>query len=205
MFIPLLISFVLFVITFGKLCNMYYLMAFLPLCLVSMMTFNYVENRGIKTGLLIVLFICIGFYGCNPALHFVEDLILQREKEVVIYDNFHHCIENIPESERDSIYNYNLKSLGTSMLQHENLIQCNRVLFSTLTFDLPTLWKEETSKPFVPPKWFLFTPNRTYDDYDIMYIVENYDIAYSFYYDKLYFKNPRIGEDMYVYLYCRRD
>ena len=204
-FIPLLISFVLFVITFGKLCNMYYLMAFLPLCLVSMMTFNYVENRGIKTGLLIVLFICIGFYGCNPALHFVEDLILQREKEVVIYDNFHHCIENIPESERDSIYNYNLKSLGTSMLQHENLIQCNRVLFSTLTFDLPTLWKEETSKPFVPPKWFLFTPNRTYDDYDIMYIVENYDIAYSFYYDKLYFKNPRIGEDMYVYLYCRRD
>ena len=202
---PVLISFVLFIATFGKLFNMYYLMAFLPLCLVSMMIFNFVEKKRIKVGLLIVLFVCLVFYGCNPALHFVEDLILQREKELVIYDNFHHCIENIPESERDSIYNYNLKSLGTSMLQHENLIQCNRVLFSTLIFDLPTLWKEETSKPFVPPKWFLFTPDRTYDKYDIMYMLQNYDLVYSFYYDKLYFEKPHIGEDAYVYLYRRRD
>ena len=202
---PVLISFVLFIATFGKLFNMYYLMAFLPLCLVSMMIFNFVEKKGIKVGLLIVLFVCLVFYGCNPALHFVEDLILQREKELVIYDNFHHCIENIPESERDSIYNYNLKSLGTSMLQHENLIQCNRVLFSTLIFDLPTLWNEETSKPFVPPKWFLFTPDRTYDKYDIMFMLKNYDLVYSFHYDKLYFEKPHIGEDAYVYLYRRRD
>ncbi len=203
--IPLSISFVLFVITFGKLCNMYYLMAFLPLCLVSMMTLNFAVNKRLKKGFIVVLFICIAFYGFNPALHFVEDLILHKEKELVIYDNFHHCIENIPESERDSIYNYNLKSLGTSMLQHENLIQCNRVLFSTLAFDLPTLWKEETSKPFVPPKWFLFTPDASYDKYDVMYILKNYDLAYSFHYDKLYFKKPHVREEIVVYLYHRRD
>ena len=203
--IPLLFSSVLFIATFGKLFNMYYFMAFLPLCIVSMMTLNYVENKRIKAGLIVLLFICVAFYGCNPALHFVEDLILHREKELVIYENFHHCVENIPENERDSIYNYNLKSMGTSMMQHENLIQCNRVLFSTLTFNLPTLWKEESSKPFVPPKWFLFTPNGRYNKYDVMFIRENYDLSCSFHYDKLYFKKPRIGEEMHVHLYRRRD
>ena len=148
---------------------------------------------------------CIAFYCSNPALHFVEDLILHREKELVIYDNFHHCIENIPESERDSIYNYNLKSIGTSMLQHENIIQCNRVLFSTLTFYLPTLWKEETSKPFVPPKWFMFSPNRRYNKNDISFILHYYDLSCSFNYDKLYFKKPYIGEKMDIYLYRRKD
>ena len=203
--VPMLISFLFFIITFGKLFSMHYLMAFLPLCIVSMMTLNYVENKRIKLGLIVILFICIAFYGGHPALHFVEDLILHREKELVIYENFHHCIENIPETDRDSIYNYNLKCIGPSMMQHENLIQCNRVLFSILTYNLPTLWKEESSKPFVPPKWFLFSPNRKYNKYDIMFIMENYDLSCSFHYDKLYFKKPRIGEEMDIHLYRRKD
>ena len=202
---PVLISCVLFIATFGKLCNMYYLMAFLPLCIVGMATFNYTEKRKVKAVLLSVLLICLAYYSCSPALHFVNDLLLQNEKDIVIYDNFHHCVENIPENERDSIYNYNLRHIGTSLMHHENLLQCNRILFTSLFFYLPTLWEEETSKPFLPPKWILFTPDSRYFKDDFMFILENYDLYCSFRYDKRYFEKPRIGDDMDVYLYCRKD
>lgn len=203
--IPILISCVLFILTFGKLFNMYYLIAFLPLCVVSMMTFSYIEKRKAKIILLSITSICIAFYACNPMLHFVEDLILHKEKELVIYKDFRHCIENIPVQERDSIYNYNLKSIGTSMMQHENLLQCNRVLFTSLTFNLPTLWKEETSKPFIPPKWILLSPYNRYNKDDIYFILENYELSCSFHYDKLYFEKPRFGEEMDICLYHRKD
>lgn len=203
--IPVLISFVLFIITFGKLFNMYYLMAFLPFCIVGMMTFNYNENRKSKAVILCISLICIAYYGCGPAIHFINDLILHKEKEIVIYENFHHCIENIPEIERDSIYNYNLRNIGTSMMHHENLLQCNRVLFTSLTFYLPTLWKEETSKPFVPPKWIMLSPNKRYNKNDVYFILDNYDLSCSFHYDKLYFKKPHVGEEMMIHLYRRKD
>ena len=203
--IPILISFVLFVITFGKLFSMYYLMAFLPFCLVGMMTFNYIENRKTKTIFLSISLICIAYYACGPTLHFINDLVLHKEKEILIYENFHHCIENIPENERDSIYNYNLKNVGTSMMHHENLLQCNRVLFTSLTFYLPTLWREETAKPFIPPKWFLITPNRKYNKYDYLFILNSYDLVCSFHYEKLYIEKPRIGEEMDIHLYRRKD
>ena len=203
--IPVLLSIFLFVTTFGKLCNMYYLMAFLPLCIVAMTTFGFKEKKKLKYGLCGVLAICMAYYFCNPLLHFVEDLVLQKEKEVAIYNDFHHCISIIPENERDSIYNYNLHSPATSMMQHEGLLQCNRVLFTSLAFDLPTLWEEETAKPFIPPKWILLSFEKKYDEEDAYYVLGAYEEACSFHYDKLYFRTPYIGDEFDVYLYRRKD
>lgn len=205
MLIPLSISIILFVVTFGKLCNMYYLMAFLPLCIVAMATFDFQKQRKTQYGLCGVLALCVAYYACNPVLHFVEDLVLQNEKEVTIYHDFHHCISVIPENERDSIYNYNLHSPATSMMEHEGLLQCNRVLFTSLAFSLPTLWKEETSKPFIPPKWILLSFDKKYEKEDVYYILEAYDMACSFHYDKLYFHTPHVGDEFDVYLYRRKD
>lgn len=203
--IPMAISIVLFVLTFGKLCNMYYLMAFLPLCIVAMATIDFQNRKKAKYALCGVLALCVAYYACNPLLHFVDDLLLQNEKEIAIYNDFHHCISVIPENERDSIYNYNLHSPATSMMEHEGLLQCNRVLFTSLVFSLPTLWKEETSKPFIPPKWILLTFDKKYEKEDVLYILDAYEEACSFHYDKLYFQTPHVGDEFDVYLYRRKD
>ena len=201
--IPFLISFGLFIGTFGKQCNQFYLIAIIPLCIIGMMTFHFSENKRVKCWLCGVLFICMMFYSCNPMFHFVKDFVLHKEQELAIYEDFHHCIEKIPENERDSIYNYNLYWHGTSMMEHERLLPCNRVLFSMLVFSLPTLWKEETDSTFCPPKWILVSPNKYIKDNDAYFIMENYKLSYTFHYDKRSFKKLRFGDDFDVYLYRR--
>ena len=202
--IPALISLFLFAGTFGTLCNMYYLMAILPLCIVDMMVIDFFGKRKVNYCLGGVFLVCMAYYACNPLLHFVEDLICHKERELVIYDDFHRCIENIPEVERDSIYNYNLYSPATSMMQHEGLIQCNRVLFTSLVFCLPTLWDEEMSQPFIAPKWLMVSWDVPYEYEDAIFIIDNYDLCCEFMYDKVYLEKPKVGEALKVCIYRRK-
>ena len=58
---------------------------------------------------------------------------------------------------------------------------------------------------FIPPKWFLITPNRKYNKYDYLFILNSYDLVCSFHYEKLYIEKPRIGEEMDIHLYRRKD
>lgn len=203
--IPFLMSFCLFIGTFGKQCNQFYLIAIIPMCIICMMTFNFSENKKAKSCLCGILLTCMMFYSCNPMFHFVKDFVFQKEQELTIYEDFHRCIEKIPENERDSIYNYNLYWHGTSMMEHEHLLPCNRVLFSMLVFSLPTLWKEETDGAFYPPKWILVSFNKYIKNDDVYFIMENYKLSYTFHYDKKSFKKLKFGDEFDVYLYCRND
>lgn len=203
--ISFFISFLLFVGTFGRFCNAFYLIAVLPLCIVSMITFNLNEFKKTK---LIVSIISAGgivFFGSIVFFHFINDLILQNEKEVAIYDNFHRCMEIIPKEEQDSIYNYNLYWHGTHMMEHEKLLQCNRVLYTSLTFMLPTLWKEETTKPSISPKWIILSFDKIYNSSDIHFIQNKYELCCSFQYNNQYLSRPKIGDSFMVYLYKRID
>ena len=98
--VPFLISFCLFIGTFGKQCNQFYLIAIIPMCIICMMTFNFSENKRTKSCLCGILLTCMMFYSCNPIFHFVKDFILQKEQELIIYEDFHRCIEKIPENEK---------------------------------------------------------------------------------------------------------
>lgn len=199
--IPLLISFFLFLLTFGKLCNSFYLMAILPLCVVGMAFFSIEKRKRLKSSLLGLAFVSAIVSGSMVFFHFVNDLVLQHEKEVIIYRDFHRCIENIPESERDSIFNYNLFWHGYGMMQHENLLQCNRV---SIAYDLPTLMKEESSRPFVSPKWIMLSFNMKYYQEDAYFILNNYELVETFHYDRLYFQKPKIGNDLEISIFRRK-
>lgn len=200
--VPFLISFLLFVGTFGKLCNAFYLIAILPLCIVSMMTFNSKKFRKTKLTLGIISIGSIVSLGSIVFFHFVNDLVLQKEKERAIYENFHNCIQNIPENERDSIFNYNLFWHGYSMMQHEKLLQCNRV---SLAYNLPTLMKEETSRQITLPKWIMVSFEMQLYEYDAYFILNNYELISQFKYDRLYLKKPKIGNEFNVCFYHRKD
>ena len=199
--VPFIISLCLFVATFGKLCNSFYLIAIIPLCVVAMMTVDMKQQKSIKLVLCGLIMVSMVFYVGNNAKH----ILLQNNKLTVIYDDFHHCIENIPEMERDSIYNYNLFWHGTHMMEHESLLQCNRVLFTALVFKLPTLWKEEAKKPFIPPKWIMLSFDMPHMANDANFIKKHYELSCSFHYDINYFHKESKGEVFEVFFYRRKD
>lgn len=203
--IPILLSLLLFVGTFGKQCNSFYLMAVIPLVVTSMTSIELAAKRKAIYWPVGMMALCLAFYVSSPILHIANDLILQKEKERDIYGNFHHCIQGIPETDLDSIYNYNLYWHGTSMMEHETLLPCNRVLFTALVFHLPTLWKEETQTPFTPPKWILFSFDKQYKKDDVDFIMENYELSCSFHYDKRFFISRQFGDDFDVSLFRRKD
>ena len=202
---PILLSLFLFAGTFGKQCNSFYLMAVIPLVVTSMTSIELTTKRKVICWPMGIMALCLTFYVSSPMLHIANDLILQKEQERDIYWNFHHCIQNIPEADRDSIYNYNLYWHGTSMMEHETLLPCNRVLFTALVFHLPTLWKEETQTPVTPPKWILLSFDKQYKKDDIYFIMENYELSCSFHYNKRFFISRQFGDDFHVCLFRRND
>ena len=134
--------------------------------------------------------------------HLVNDLILRNEKEKTIYTHFERCINDIPAIERDSIFNYNLFWHGYNMMEHQELLQCNRV---SLAFNLPSLMKEESEKPLSMPKWIMVSFELGIYDYDIHFIRNNYELVHQFHYDRLYFQHPKIGKSFNVCFFRRKD
>ena len=200
--IPFFISIVFFVGTFGKLCNSFYFTAILPLFIVVLMTISFQEHKTINLVFGASIMLSTLFLGSINIFHFVNDLILRNEKEIAIYNDFHRCVDKIPETERDSICNYNLFWHGHSMMEHEKLLQCNRV---SILFDLPSLMQEETTKNDYPPKWIIISWNRKTIETDRLFVHYYYDLIDSFPYDRLYLTKPRIGDSFEICLYRRKD
>lgn len=200
--IPFLISITLFAATFGRLCNAFYLIAIIPLEVISWATMDKTSYRKPTILLGSMAMICSLFLGSIVFFHILNDLILRKEKEVIIYNDFHRFVDSIPRAERDSIFNYNLFWHGYGMMEHEELIQCNRV---SLAFDLPSLMKEEAGHSLPKPVWIMICPEFKYYKEDARFILDNYELSFVLNYDRLYFKNPRVGNLFHVYFYRRRD
>ena len=199
--IPALISYAIFSISSGTRCFTHYLMALLPLFVVGLMTFDFKQYRKINLVLTIVAIVPLANYLIRPVGFFFNDLVLQKEPFKTSYCEFHRCIEEIPEAERDSIYNYNMSGIGVGMLQHEGLLQCNRVLFSPLAFHLPKLHNEEISKPFIMPKWILISGDKSFDMEDALFIQENYELKNYFEHNTKYVEGLNVGEVSTVCFY----
>lgn len=203
--IPTMLSYGFFILSSGTRCFTHYLMAILPLVIVLMMTMptKFRSKQNLAMGILLLESFC--FYLPIPLALTINDLILKNDKYSVIYDSFHQCLENIPENERDSIYNYNLLGNGAGMMQHEGLLQCNRVFFSKFAFEMPTLHEEEIAKPLVPSKWLMVAWEYYYTNADANFILDHYDEICSFKHDRVYCKKPLIGNQLIVYIYRRKD
>ena len=163
------------------------------------------KNKKKRKPVLIALsLISVFFYLPIPLAFAVNDLVLKNDKYSVIYEDFHHCIKDIPEIERDSICNYNLLGNGYGMLQHEGLLQSNRVCVSYVTINMPSLWKQ-TIGQVKKPKWILVSWDRFFTNEDAYFILSNYELYCEFSHDRQYLEKPKIGQVFQVYLYRRKD
>ncbi len=203
--LPVLFSYAIFILSSGKRCFNHYLIAVLPLIVVNLMTIDFAKHRKINLVFALLTLLPLSSYLITPMGYLVNDLILGKEPFKMTYGEFHRCIEEIPELERDSIYNYNLSGFGAGMMQHEGLLQCNRVLFTPLAFNLPTLFEEETSKPFNPPKWIMISWNMKVKRNDGLFIIGNYDLKYTFKHNRIHLIKPRKDKTFKINLYRRKD
>ena len=203
--IPSLLSYAIFICSSGTRCFTHYLMATLPLLVVCLMTIEFEKHRRINLVLTLATIIPLLSYLVRPVGFFFNDLVLQKEPFKTSYREFHHCIEEIPETERDSIYNYNLSGIGAGMMQHEGLLQCNRVIYSPLAFHLPRLHKEEIAQPFTMPKWILISGDKSYDEEDVLFIQEYYELKDYFEHNTRYIKGLNMGEQTSVCFYRRKN
>lgn len=203
--IPSILSYLIFVSTSGTRCFTHYLMVILPLIVVCMITIDSKKQRKINFILSLVALIPLSSFLIRPVGFFINDLVLNKEPFKTSYDEFHCCIEEIPDTERDSIYNYNLSGIGAGMMQHEGLLQCNRVIYSPLAFNLPKLHNEEISKPFIMPKWILISGDKTFYEEDALFIQENYELKNYFDHNTQYIKGLNYGEQTMVCFYRRKD
>ena len=203
-FIPILVSYFFFILSTGTRCFTHYLMATMPLFVVGLATIDFDKHRKINLILSLVAIIPLLSYLIRPVGFFVNDVIMNEEPFKTSYGEFHRCIEEIPETERESIYNYNLSGIGAGMMQHEGLLQCNRVLYSPLAFHLPRLHREEVSKPFVPPLWILISGDMSFEAEDAMFIQENYELKNYFEHNTQYIKGLEVGNLITVCFYRRK-
>lgn len=203
--LPTILSYFLFICSTGNRCFTHYLIVTLPLIVICMMTIYSERRRKINIILSLIALIPLSSFLIRPVGFFFNDLVLNKEPFKTSYGEFHRCIEEIPETERDSIYNYNLSGIGAGMMQHEGLLQCNRVIYSPLAFHLPRLHNEEISKPFIMPKWILISGDKSYDKEDALFIQEYYELKDYFVHNTQYIKNLNLGEQTTVCFYRRKD
>lgn len=202
--IPCLLSYTLFVLTFGTHCFTHYLISLLPLSVVMLMTIRHERQKNNRWALIPLSLVAVLFYLPVPVAFFVNDVILGNDKYAVIYNDFHQCIDQIPETERDSIYNYNLSGSGVGMMQNEGLLQCNRVFYTAFAFEMPILHQKETEKSFQAPPWILVSWDRHFEEDDAYFILGQYDEVCSFEHNRIYWQKPQIGNTMEVKLYRRK-
>lgn len=198
--LPIVLAYLLFLLTFGTNCFGHYLQVMLPVFLITILTLDtqYVIVKKVLLSLVLlpVLVFLIRPIGCMALEAFGKDKYSEN------YSNFHNIIEQIPAQERDSIYNYNVDGCGCAILLHEGLIQSNKVLFARFSFCLEALKKDKLPLEAEKPLWIMITRGYYYPA-DILYLRDYYTEQYVLNYDNTQI-NGLFGMKEEIYFFRRK-
>lgn len=172
----------------------HYFTVFLPLILLFWVFLT--SQRNMATIILsIALFYCCSYGSKANYIKGARVETLSRLKTIYkedvrirsFYEETDKLLANVPENERDEIWNYNLmwgNYPEFSILFHSSLVQCNRVPYFPMNMVDKVLRESESIKEH-RPKWIILTHNYDADeewykfqsDYD--YIMSNYRFVAS--------------------------
>ena len=197
--LPMVLSYLLFLLTFGTKCFSHYLEVMIPIFLIIISTSQtrFVIVKKVMFSLVVLTALV---FLVRP-LGFLAWEVLDKDKYLKIYSDFHTIVEKIPEIERDSICNYNTDGFGCGLLLHEGLIQSNKVFYSALSFWLEGLKDDKLSLEEEKPLWVMIVHGRNTHS-DLMYLRENYDELYVLHYDNVHINanfNFHVEKDIYFF------
>jgi len=202
--IPIVISYLLFLLGFGTKCIEHYQVVMVPLYVISISTFDIQKNWLRKLSFCLLALILLAFL-VRPMGFLFYEVILGNDKFEQNYADFHEKIKEIPEAERDSIYNYNLYLCGHDLLCRENLFQCNRISLSPFSFGMGSLQEKRASLQEERPLWIMICHDVVIPA-EMPYIQENYEQRFVLHYDTRYLKNlSGFGMEKDVYFFRRKE
>lgn len=201
--LPIIIAYILFILSFGIKCFAHYQIVMIPIYLLCISTLS-VKIAIIKKCVLSLIFITMAVFLIRP-MGFLVMEALGKDKYSVIYSDFHKIIAQIPENERDSICNYNTDGFGCALLYNEGLIQSNKVLYSSLSFWLKTLREDHRTLAEEKPLWVMIEHGNSFAS-DILFLRDNYEELYVFHYENIHIKSStdfKVEKD--IYFFRRKD
>ncbi|MDO4189834.1 MAG: hypothetical protein Q4D29_12695, partial [Lachnospiraceae bacterium] len=153
--IPLLISYVITVFSFGHRMFYHYIIIFIPLFLVSLCLLYRSHNKIAYTLLGIVFMQC--FLDGYSALDCLAHRFIGDSPNSELNDGFHQFVFSIPKNEKNSIYNAGLNHMGAGLFADENIYQCNRFVSYSHVLSSQRLSKYEQSHGLdvIKPVWVL--------------------------------------------------
>lgn len=174
LFIPVL---VLVLLLIGKRDYYHYLLPFSPYVAIC---FTLMLERKWKPYLIIICLLFAGFSYMQCVV--VGKCFAERGRMEAFYEQSDALLENVPEEERNQIWNYNLTTYCNDtrpqmeslmgIFLHKGLTPGNCVFAA---YDVPTHGPEK-SLPYNDPKWLVMQPEDSYNvDFD--YIVEHFDLV----------------------------
>lgn len=157
------------IIVVGAALYRHYFLVFIPLMpLTAACLWN------IKKRLILLMIISITIFSVKPFMryfHYVTNDIQDYREQL---DQFASIVQQIPETERQQIWNYNAKDcLG--LLISQNIVQSNR-FFLLFHIDILERYTETERPKFqqISPKWVLIERQNQFYPFDYSFIQENY-------------------------------
>lgn len=198
--IPIIIAYLLFALGFGTKCLEHYQIVMIPLYVLCILSIDIRFKLALGLVSVVLLLFLVRPFG----FLFVE-VVAGNDKFAKVNSDFHEIVKEIPEHEIDSIYNYNTDLLGCGLMCSEKTLQCNKVLYSTLSFMLKTLNDERKTVEEERPLWIMIYRGMVMPS-DMPYIRDNYEQRFVLHYDTRYLKNlSGFGMEKDVYFFRRKD
>ena len=198
--VPVIISYLLFLLGFGTKCLEHYHVVMVPLYVFCISVFDIKWNWFQTISFSLMTLLLLAFL-VRPFGFLFYEVILGDDKFEQVYDGFHKKINEIPEAERDSICNYNLYLCGHDLLCHENLFQCNRISLSPFSSGMGSLKEKRLPLQEECPLWIMICRGTVIPS-EMPYIKENYEQRFVLHYDTRYLKNLKgfgIKKDIYFF------
>lgn len=133
--IPLIISYIVTLITLRGFCYGHYSIICVPLFILSICYFFDSSYSPLKSKIVSYIILCCIIIECIRISIGPLDLLIYRfTKEpphVERHEGFHRFVSSLSEEEQQSIYNAGLNHLGAGLFADENIYQCNRIIYST--------------------------------------------------------------------------
>lgn len=175
--IPLIIGYIISILAIGTNKFYNYKEIFCPLFLITFCLVYTNVSRLIYFLLGIAVF--QSFLPGSFAIDLVLTKVLGRYEIDQINVDFHRFISNMPEEERESIYN--VWALPMQYFADEHIVQCNRIVLPS-HLETDRLAKEEEKHGISEkrPQWVLIS-NDSYklDDENLQYLMEHYQVQDS--------------------------
>ncbi|MBO4574535.1 MAG: hypothetical protein J5708_04365 [Bacteroidales bacterium] len=201
--IPIIISYLLFIIGFGAKCLEHYQIVMIPLYACSVVSFDF-QRKWLKKLLLGLMITVMLAFLVRPFGFLLFEVVAGNDRFAAVNADFHDIVKMIPEAELDSIYNYNTDLAGCGLLYSAKLLQCNKVLYPTLSFMLKTLGNDRKHMEDERPLWIMIYQGMVIPS-EMYYIQENYEQRFVLHYDTKYLKNIQgFGIEKDIYFFRRK-